>query len=90
MLHLNLHTMAQSIVKGNQGRNSRQEGKQTPQRAAAYWLALYGSLGPQNHLLRDGPTQQGLDPPTLSKKMARRLVYRQSDGGIFSTEAASS
>lgn len=79
--------MAQSIVKGKQGRNSRQEWKQTPQGAAAYWLALYGL---QNHLLRDGPTHRGLDPPTLSKKMACRLVYRQSDGGIFSTEAASS
>ena len=63
-----------------QGGTWREELMQRPQMGAAYWLVFYGlpSLLSYRTQPRDGPTQNGLGPPTLiTKKMLYRLAYSQ-------------
>jgi hypothetical protein len=63
------------IIEVSQDGNSnragtwRQELMQKPWRGAAYWLAPHGlfsllSYRTQDHQSRDGPTHNGLGPPT--------------------------
>jgi hypothetical protein len=73
MLHLH-HT-------GCQGRSSRQELKQRPQKTAAYWPAvrvLSSSLSSiaQDHMPRDGTTHSGLGhlPSIIINKMSNRFT----------------